>query len=270
MIGKRTRQPAAIAAEPNDDQAAKPETVPADLAAAAEQIRNEAADVRARASGHRADASARVTEAREEAARLIASAEAETRSLAAEAASADHEAEKLEEHAGYLAEAASQKAQGEEVLQRASALVEERDSLTARIGELAARLGQLSQERQELTGQLAAATGDADIDAITSLQARVTSIDTASSALTGQRKTAQDRADAIGDGRDRGELHNAIRAASQHAGVARKMLNRAFPGRPEALADRLRDELQGALTGNLERIAQEAKRKPPAPQIVML
>jgi hypothetical protein len=41
------------------------------------------------------------------------------------------------------------------------------------------------------------------------------------------------------------------------------LLNTAYPERPEAVSDRLMDDFQAALQGNLERIAEEGKPQPP-------
>jgi hypothetical protein len=79
MFRNRTTQPETIAAEPDEDQAPGPETVPPDLAAAASRHRHHAAQTRERSSQSRAAAQDLVTAAREDAARIIAEAEAQAK-----------------------------------------------------------------------------------------------------------------------------------------------------------------------------------------------
>jgi len=74
----------------------------------------------------------------------------------------------------------------------------------------------------------------------------------------------------IGTAEDRGELYAALSAAEEHAAAARELLNRAYPDRPEAKADALWAEFQGALQGNLERLEDErrAALEPQRPTVI--
>jgi chromosome segregation ATPase len=267
----RNKQVTSAAADDTTPETDAPEVpaVPDGLAAEIERLRTEAQQIREQAAQDRTGAQERVTTAREQAAALIKAEETAAHSAAQEAAAAERRAGKLDETVGFVAEAVARQAAAEEAADLASTLVAEQEDLGARIEGLDVRLTRLGEEQQEVTSQLEASRQAGDVDAITSLRARLAAIGDAHTALSGQRETAQQRLDAIDDGQDRGELHDALRAGKRHTATARNLLNLAYPDRAEAVADRAATELLATIEGNMERIAEENKPKPPTAQRVV-
>lgn len=265
MKFNRKKQVASAAADDTTPETDAPEVpvVPEDLSADAERLRAEAREIREQAGRDRAGAQAGVTEAREQAAALITAAETEARSVTREAAAGEYRAGQLEEIAGFVAEAVARQAAAEEAADLASTLVAEQEDLGARIEGLDVRLTRLGEEQQEVTSQLEASRQAGDVDAITSRRARLAGIGDARTALGSQLQAAQERLDAIGTGQDRGELYEALQTGERHAAVARDMLNRAYPDRPEAVTDRAVAELEAAAQGYMQRVAEESKPRPP-------
>jgi hypothetical protein len=264
MIRKRTRQPETIEAEPDEEQAAEPMTAPTDLAAAAEYDRLMAADLRERASLSRAGAEARETAVRQEAARSVADAVAARSETDRQAAATDRQAAALEQRGQHLAHAADLETRAEDAERQTDALADERDRLTAEMADLDGKLARLSADKDQLATELTAARESGDLDAITAVRNRIASCEDLAATVTSLRATALARAEAIGDGDDPGgELADATATASARRAELRRVLNTAFPDRREAVADRLMNDLQGALKGNLERIAEEGKPQQP-------
>lgn len=253
-------------ARPAPVEPSKPtsEPVPGDLADAASRLRQEAAGLRESAAARREEAQAAFTEAERQAADIIARAKDAAAASRADTAAAERKACALEEKAGHIAEADRRRVLGEKALERVRALQAERRDLTARAEETDATLATLGEERQSLAGQHAAAVEAADVAAIAALRSHLEASDEAAAAHAGHREGLLARSAAIGDGQERGELHDALSDAQRHASAARNALNAAYPGRPEAVHDRLWGNLLAALEGNLQRIADEerAARQP--------
>jgi hypothetical protein len=245
------------------------ETVPPDnLAAAAEDCSRLAAESRERASRIRDDAQNRLAAAEQEAARLVSEGRADLLASGAEATAADGEAAGLEARARSLAVAGAERASAEQADQRVHDLEAERARLGAAAAEAAARLGQLDAERRDAEGQLAAARARGDVEAIAAARGRIGGIDDPAW-LEAQQAAAQDRLAAIGDGGDIGDLAEARGTASRHHQAVRVILNDLWPDRPEAVRDRALAELRGALTGNLQRIAEVADAPEPRRNVIV-
>ena len=82
-------------------------------------------------------------------------------------------------------------------------------------------------------------------------------VDEVVSALTGQQQAALERLEAVGDARSGGEYAHAVQLLNSLHSELRKVENVLDPARPEAVQDRLLENLQEALAGNLQRIAEE-------------
>ena len=214
MIRNRTRKTEAIEAGPDEDQAAEPEAVPDDLAAAAAELRRQAAAGREEIARHGEETQA----ALDEIARQVASLQAQAKSLSvtagAEMTAKGRWVSGIEEQARYVEEAARHKTAGEADLERASTLTAERDDLTARVEGLESRLVHLDAERQDVARQLTAATETADVDLGASLRPRADQLTAAIASLTGQGEALRERLEAIGTGQEHGELYEALSAAA--------------------------------------------------------
>lgn len=257
--------------------AAQPEaqTVPADLAAAAEQHRGEAEQARERAVQARAEAETLLGCARAEAARIVAEAEAAARILTTAATAGEHEAGTLEEQGRLLDAAAGGTAQAEEAEARAAELEGERDRLREQAAGLGEQLGKLAADRGDLEARLTAALAAGDIDTITTVRGRITASDELAESLSGQRPAAQARIDAIGTGEflplwPQKELAEVRRIASGHRGAIRRVLNAAYPDRPEAVEDARRERYRAVAEVHAARAAEEARRKPEPRRFVHL
>src|SRR5579875_1995384 len=262
----RTKRPERAADQAPEDEAPEYESIPADLAAAAAQFRQDADEHRERASRARAEAGEIVTAAEQEATRIVAEARQQARGIVSGATDAERIAGRLAERGQFLAHAAELGDQAAAAGRRADELAAEREQLLATAAELDGKITALRVERETTAADLAAAVDGADIDSITALRSRVTSIEAAEKALTGQLATARERAAAIGDGTSHhpGELLQALNVAAARTSRARDLINRAYPGSLQARLDQAHADLLGAIEGNLERLAGE--RRPPAPQ----
>jgi hypothetical protein len=168
------------------------------------------------------------------------------------------------DHAAPLAMAAAAKRRAAEGVQRGTALAHEHQELTGRLAELDGRLAELDAEQRDLETRLGSAREAGDVDSITTLRARSAAVREAREVLAGQRSIAQARMAALGTDEGTGELFDVLNAVRRDMADARKAINLAFPGRPEAVMDRRAADLQAALGGNLERIAEEhhARQQP--------
>ena len=268
----RTTHPEVADTVPDEVQAPEHEAVPADLAAAAEDLRHQAATGREEIARQGEETQAEL----DEIARQVASLQAQAKSLSvtagAEMTAKGRWVSGIEEKARYVAEADRHKVAGEEDLERASTLAAEREDLTGRVEGLESRLAHLDAEQQDVTRHLAAATETADVDLGASLRPRAEQLTAAIDSLTGQRDTLRARLEAIGTGQEHGDLYKALSAAGRHAGEHRKMLNLAYPDSPAARHAAAWDELQAIVLAQVDRITEEAaaaQRKPPQ-QIVHL
>lgn len=266
MFRNRTTQPETIETEPDEDQAAEPETVPADLAAAAEDLRRQVAAACEEIARQSEETQAELDEIHRQVASLQAKAKNLSVAAGAEMTAKGRQADSLEEQAGYVAEADRHKTAGEEDLERASALTGEHEDLTARIEGLESRLAHLNAEQQDVTRQLTTATETADVDLGASLRPRAEQLTAAIASLTGQRDGLRARLEAIGTGQERGELYEALSAAGRHTAEHQKMLNRAYPDSPAARHAAYWDEMQAIIEAQVDRVTEEAaaaQRKPP-------
>jgi len=258
----------AVDIQPETEKEQRETVPPDDLAAAAEDCSRLAAESREWASRIRVDAQNRHAAAEQEAARLVSAASASLLASEAEATIADREAAEFAARSRALAAADAEQASARQADQRAEDLEAERAHLGA-AAEAAARLGQLHAERRDAEGQLTAARARGDVDAIAAARARTGAMDDLAGTLEAQQAEAQDRLTAIGDGEDSGDLTGARGTASRHHQAVRTILNDLWPDRPEAVRDRALAELRGALTGNLQRIAEEARREPRVQQNIV-
>jgi chromosome segregation ATPase len=256
----------------NDDQADEFEMIPADLAAAAAQFRQDADDHREQASRARSEAGAVVSAAEQEAARIVTEARQQARELATAGTDDEHQADGLAERARLLESAVTAQDQAEAAERQAGHLAAEREHLVALAAELDGKISGLRTESGRTAGDLAEALDGADIDSISALRSRVDSIKAAEAALSGQLATARQRAAAIGDGSTRspGDLLRALNIASARRTNARALVNRAYPDSAQARLDHAHGELRAALEGNLERIADEGRQQPRSPQQVVM
>ncbi len=272
MTRSRDEQSAAgVAAQPGT------QAVPGDLAAAGRQHRRDAGQARERAAQGRAAAETLLADAQAEATRILTLAETKANAASALAAKAEREAGALEEQARLLDAAAGRVAQAEEAEARAAGLEDERERLQEQAAGLGERLGKLAADRGDLEARLSAALADGDIDTITAVRARITASDELAESLTAQRAAAQARIEAIGDGEmsplwPQRELADARRIASMHRGDVRRVLNVAYPDRPEAVRDAAKAEFAAVIEAQRSRIAEEdaAQRKKAQRSIVRL
>lgn len=232
-----------------------------DIAAeTAASVREDAAQHRARATAARAEAEALLQAATEQAERLVAEARTRAGQLNQDAARADHAAGPLEERATYLHHADQLREQIPDAAQAVTLLVEEADRLAGQIDGLSARLGELGDDRESVGMQLATAAEGGDVDAVTALRTRMAALDEVVAALSRQQQTAEERLLAIGDDESGGEYARATQALAGLRAQLRRAMNWLDPARPEAVQDRLLEELAVAIAGNQERIAEERAR----------
>lgn len=262
---------AAEVTEPEAPEMVEPaaETAPAGFAAQAAQLRLEAGQARDLATANRGQAQQAMAAARTQAAGIVVRAEAGARELGADADASEQEAHRLEERAQLLTHAAALQASADEHARTAAELQAEREHLAEVLAGLNCRLTELDGEQQGLTAQLSAARQNAEVDLIASLRGKLEAVQDATAALDGQRKTAQARSDAIGDGSEAfpGELSRATGAAQAVLARLRKVLNILDPERPEAVHDRTWGEITAMIQAQQERIAEEQRKPQPQPRI---
>ena len=268
MIGKRTKQAAASAPEPDEDQVPEHEAVPTDLAAAAEDLRRQAATGTEEIARQGEETRAALDAIHHQVGALQAKAKSLSVTVGAEMDAKGRWVSGIEEKARYVEEAGRHKTAGEEDLERASALTGEREDLAARIEGLESRLAHLDAERQDVARQLTAATETADVDLGASLRPRAEQLTAAIASLTSQRDTLRARLEAIGTGQERGELYEALSDAGQHAAEHQKMLHRAYPDSPAARRAAAWDEFQAIVRAQRDRIMEESKAKPVQQRVV--
>ena len=221
------------------------------------------------AAEKRAEAAELIRAANEQAAAIIAEAKDQAAELGRAADLREHEAHGLADRARTLGYAATRQEQAIAAASQAAALADEREQLTAQLAELDGTLAQLGAEKQDAEAQLATARSSADVPLAEAQESRLKALEGVITTQTAQRAAAQNRSTQIGDGTDiyPGHLADALRAAQARHGEVRKLLNTTFPDRPEARLDAARDELMGALEGNLARITEEARAKPRQPSV---
>jgi vacuolar-type H+-ATPase subunit I/STV1 len=224
-----------------------------------------AEEARTRGTLAREEAQERVSAAQSEAARIIRDAEAEARKLIAQATAADREASELEERGGYLRHAAQLEDQAGEADRRVADLEAEQVRLADQVATLDERLTGLDADRDDVQHQLSAARDTGDLDAITQAQGRLAAIADLAATLTTRRAAVAQRAEAIGDGTGRGELHDAQAVTAAHRAELRRLRAILDPEGPEAREA----EWQAVLAAQRERIAEDAARKPPVPQQIV-
>ena len=229
-----------------------------DYAAAAAIFRRHADAAEAAAADAEARAQQIDAEARAEIERITRETQAETNRLRwTVARSARDDAGKHRDRGAYLADAAGRKAQAAEAVQRGLDLAQEREGLAERAEELEGRLGELDASQRGLEQRLAGAREAGDAAAITSLRGEIAGHAEAREVLAGQLAGTRARMDAIGTDAGTGELFDALNAARRDTAEARRLVNLAYPERPEAVADRSQAELLAVLQGNADRIAEE-------------
>lgn len=241
---------------------------PADYAARAAQMTDEAAAGQAFAEERRNQAQALMAAARTEAAAIIGKAEARARELGKEADQREWEIRGLTDRASWLGSAARAQEQAIASAVQAAALAEERERLGTRLDELDGTLDRLRADERDANAQLTAARDSADVKSAEEQQSRLKAIEGVIAAQTAQRNAAQSRFAAIGDGTPNfpGQLADALRATQARHSETRRHLNEVWPDRKEARLDRAMSDLEGAIDGNMQRIAEEAKAKAKAPQ----
>jgi hypothetical protein len=259
MLGKRTKQAAALEAESAEDQAAGAATIPANLAAEAEQRRYDAERIRDHASQGRVSAQGLISMAEQEAAERVAAAKAEALAIVAEAVAGERQAAELEERARYLDHAVQLQAQAGDADRLVADLEAERAGLVDLVADLGSTLENLRGQREDLTGRLDVARGSANAAASASLLGQIAGVDDVAGDLASRRQVARERAEAIGDGEGTGTLAEAREAASVAHSALRQALNVIDPSRPEARHDAAMAEVRGALDANMARL--EAERK---------
>lgn len=243
----------------------------AGLDGTAEQLRLDAAAARERAEQARTEAQSRVGAAQAEAQAIVAAATARAREFTAAATAGDRQASQLDERARFIEAAVTEQERGGEAVQRAAALEAERVQLLAVIEDLDGKLAARGAERQRAGTELAEAETAADIARTEKAGSTVAAADRVLASLARQRQAAAERLREVGDGSgETGEHGAACSAAARHYAKARHLLNLAWPTRPEAVMDAAVERLQGALTGNLDRIAEETPATHQPRQIVHL
>jgi hypothetical protein len=244
------------------------------IAATAGRFRRAAELARERSDRDQAEATRIIDQARAEAARILGEAEAAARVLTESVRKARSEAGKLDATMRTLTAAAQRAADADAAAVRAQSLIGELNGL-ARDGQaLEDKLAKLAAQRAEAVEKLAAARDSADLDAMGALKARISSADEASAPVRTARDAVLARANEIGtgnppeSGKQPRELTAALQLAERCRRDVRRILNEAYPDRPEAVLASASEELRLTLTANLERIgeeyqAQQAEQKRP-------
>lgn len=240
------------------DDTPGPGAVPDDLAAYAQQLRAEAAQYRERADRCCAEDAEVAAAAEAEIDRIRRDAETRRSELAAEAARGEREAADREERAGLTASAVAGQAAAVDADRRVAGLEDERDRLAADVEDLDAKLARLAGDRDTACEERAAALTAVDEAAVTVARDRIASLDELIAAAEGQRAVAVERAEAVGDGENGGELAVARSEAERCTAAVTGLLDRLWPDRPGAAGRRAVAEFQATLEANLERVSAEA------------
>jgi hypothetical protein len=272
MTRKHDQHPAAkVATIVDEDQNREEltESAPDDLSSLdylLDQKRTRAEAARRLEDEKRGQADAQMAAAQAEADRILREARTESATLTAESRSAGYLAEGLEGDVRGLAVAKHAQGQGDEADQLAAALSTERGQLLAQIAELCETAERLQGEMREVDAQLTGARVSADVDLVTSLRARLAGLEDVAASVDGQLAASRGRSAQIGDGTASfpGELIDALGASERHHAEVRRILNAVYPDRPEAVHDRLVDDIAGSLAAGVARMAEEAKPKPSA------
>jgi chromosome segregation ATPase len=272
MMGRRTFGRAAEPA-PEITEAESAAAVPDDLAAAAEQLRAEAADLEARADRGDREVKVMIAAADEEAENLKAAARQQALGVQAEATAARREAAQRAEQERLITAAKAEQDRGAEAVQRGAELEAERVQLLDTIADLDGKLADLRTNREEAEVALVHARSAADVDRVTALRSRLAGVDDLAEALARERQQASDRAQEVGDGTGAtGEHGAACSAAASHYAKATELLDLAYPDTEDAAQRRWLADLHATIEANMERIAEEsaAAAKPQPRQIVHL
>jgi chromosome segregation ATPase len=217
-----------------------------DIAAAVGRFRRGAQLAADRAEHGQAEAQKVLEAAQAEVEKIIARAEAEARPLTDKASGDAKRAAQLIERSRLLNRAAQAAVTAERAQADFRALKDERDQLAEKHAELGQRRTALGAERRGLEAQLAAARETGDLDAITTVKARLAAIEDLDGTLQAQQAPMQQRMAELGTGEETFSTHPALKrlpplaSARDHASNRRSEvfgpLNDAFPERPEAVA----------------------------------
>jgi hypothetical protein len=245
---------------------------PDELAARAEQMNAEADRGSDYAAEKRAQAQELIRATEERHAAEMAAVRREAGEIGRDADRREREAHDLGERGRLLGHATATQRQAIDAAVQATALADERERLAEQMAELDDTLTRLRGEKQDADAQLTAARDSADVDLAAAQQSRVGTLEGVLATQTAKRSAAQSRFTQIGDGTDSfpGLLADALRTAQTHHLGVRRALNAVWPDRPAAVKDRQRAEWQAIIDAQYERIAEEAKAKPPQRQIVHL
>ena len=206
MIRKRTTQPDVIEAEPDVGQAAGPETVPADLEAAAALHQRAAAEYRTHAVQSRNQEKEREARAHEEAERMIAAAKSDMDAVTIATAEDDRHAADLEERARLLRQAKELQVKAGDTEHLAGELARQAAGCRAQLADVDSRLAELSEERARIEAEYAAATASGDLEAMAVARNGIVSAGERAAYITGPRAGLVSRIDGIGDRDGSGEL----------------------------------------------------------------
>jgi chromosome segregation ATPase len=224
------------------------------------QLAAQAQELRAQAEQLRAERDAALALAQQEAARLVAEAQQQGSELWRQAAAADSDAKRLEDRFSYLRRAEQL---GEEIPaaeQAVLALAQEADSLREQVEALDERLAQLGRERAETDAAALVATEAGDVDEVMAQRARLAALDDVVAALERQRGELQDRLAGIGDGTGRGDLLDALSRLRARQAELRRMQNALYPDSPQAMSDRLAEDLRAGVAAMLTPAAPTNQR----------
>lgn len=289
---KRTRQPDVAEADPIEGQPADlaadttdhdgpltDSATAADIAAAAERYRQAEADALERAGRDDAEAERLLAERDERIAAITAEFETAVQPLRASAGCKRGDAGKFGDTDRALTKGAGLATTAEASAARVKALEDEREHLTAELADLGKQLAELAAKRAEADAKHAAASDDGDFDRMTELRNLMISMDDRAGQLTAERDDAQSSLDAIGDGTETFTSHpllrvlpllaEARRVADMDRHLVHGALNDAFPGRPEAVADRKRQHEQELDRLDSEQFAERAASSQPGARTVL-
>jgi chromosome segregation ATPase len=179
------------------------------------------------------------------------------REVAGQVRDAEGQAAALNERAQQLDVADGLCRQVTEAEQRIVALSAEADRLVAQTVALDQRLVDLGEQREDTAAALVGAREDGDVDDVLALRARLAAIDAVIGVVQGQRQAAQERLAAIGVPDGTGDFADAARAWQDAQAELRRVLNELDPQRPEAIADRLLEDLRLTVAANADRIRNQ-------------
>jgi hypothetical protein len=254
-----------------------------DIAAAAARFRRAAQIAADNAERGQTEAQKLLEAAKAEVERIIAKAEAEARPLTEAATAEVKRAAQLSDRFRLLQRAAEVAASAEKAQSAFQAMRDERDQLAAKHAELGQRRSALGTERRGLEVQLATARDAGDLDTMTSIKARLAAIEDLTGTLAGQQAPLQQRMAEIGDGTETFTTHPVLKKlpplaeARRRAGMSRsdvsRVLDEAFPDRPEAVAaaerQRQADREQYDIEQYYARQAEQARQAPQRRQVAL-